>query len=56
MYFRVVCTPQVPKVVEKFGTDGSLQKFLSFLGARWCALGVLAGKKNSTATLVNFCR
>ena len=25
LYFRVVYTPQVPKVVEKFGTDGSLQ-------------------------------
>ena len=39
MYFRVVYTPQVPKVVEKLGTDGSLENLLSFLGA-------LAGKHN----------
>ena len=46
MYFRVVYTPQVPNVVEIFGTDGSLQNFLSFLGARWCARGVIAEKQN----------
>ena len=46
MYLRVVYTPQVPKVVEKFGADGSLQTFFTFLGARWCARSVLAGKQN----------
>ena len=50
MYFRVVYTPQVPNVVEKFGTDGSLENFLSFLGAR-CARGVLAGKQNLNGNL-----
>ena len=30
MYFRVVYTPQVPKVVEKVGTDGSQQFFFCF--------------------------
>ena len=52
MYFRVVCTPQVPKVVEKFGTDGSLQN---------CRFSVLDGvlwqeSRICTGTLVNFCR
>ena len=28
MWFRVVYTPQVSKVVEKFGTDGSLLNFV----------------------------
>ena len=49
----------MPKVVEKFGADGSLQNVLSFLGARWCARGFfLAGKQNLNGNLklVNFCR
>ena len=45
MYFRVVYTP------EKFGTERSLQNCFSFLGARWCARGVLAGKQNLNGNL-----
>ena len=43
MYFRVVYTPQVSlKSLEQTGAC----KILSFLGARWCARGFLAGKQN----------